>query len=236
MLVATLLLCLPAPRAAAEPLTPPRAWALAAAAMLAESNGDRHDRLAGVDVTPANVEAAKRLLRDWWGVTDRTTHLDALRGVAERGHRAQFAAAGAGMATMAPAERTQLEARRRQDFRLNQIVGVVELHYARLGATGILGWDFSRFIALCRWGYTAGYLTEPEAWDTLMPAARRLRGAFTSWRELGENYLIGRQFWDPEQHVLNGKTYRRTLDRLLTDPESPWTRIPWELDLESRRR
>jgi hypothetical protein len=217
--------------AAAEPLTPPRAWALAASAMLAETNGDRHDHLSGVELTPRNVEARKRLLKDWWGVTDRATHLSALRSVAESGHRVRFAGTGAGLAVMAPEERAKLEARRRQDFRLNQVIGVVELHYDRLGATGILGWDLSRYIALCRWGYTAGYLAEPEAWDTMMPVARILRGAFASWRELKENYLIGRQFWDPEQHVLNGRSYRRTLDRLLSDPESPWVRIPWDLDL-----
>ena len=28
-----------------------------------------------------------------------------------------------------------------------------------------------------------------------MPAARALQSHFTSWRDLGENYLIGREFW-----------------------------------------
>jgi hypothetical protein len=129
-----------------------------------------------------------------------------------------------------PGERGQLEMQRRQDFRLNQKIAVVELHYARLGATGILGWDLIRFIFLCRWGYAAGYLTQQEAWDTMIPAARALRHSFTSWRELGENYTIGRQFWDPDEHVTSGYFLRKAFDRLLSDPESPWNRVPWDVE------
>ncbi len=65
----------------------------------------------------------------------------------------------------------------------------------------------------------------------MMPAARILRQTFTSWRDLGENYLIGRQFWDPEEQVQTGSRYRQAFDRLLADPASPWNRVPWAVDL-----
>ena len=103
---------------------------------------------------------------------------------------------------------------------------------ARLGTKSIVGWDFTRYISVCRWGYAAGYFTEPEAWARIIPAARIIRHTFTSWRELGENYMIGRHYWSPEQ---NGHLYRRALERLLTDPASPWNRLPWDVDFGSPR-
>jgi hypothetical protein len=231
LIIVTVLLLSPVVAAAQPPAQ--RAWALAATALLFERGGERHDLLAGVERTPGDVVALKRLLRDWWGVTDRATLLDSLRWVAESGHRTRFAATGARLAAMAPAERAKLEAQRRQDFRLNQVVGAVELHYSRLGATGILGWDLVRFLALCRWGFGAGYLTEQEAWDAMIPVAGILRHTFTSWRDLAENYMIGRQFWDPEEHVRTGQWFRNAMDRLLSDPDSPWNRVPWDLDFSA---
>jgi Protein of unknown function (DUF1266) len=215
---------------AGEPTAQQRAWALAAAALLTEQNGDRHDILAGVELSPGHVERVKRILRDWWGVTDRGGLLASLRWLEESGHRAPFASLGARLAALNPAERRTLQVQRQQDFRLNQKVGVVEMHYERLGAKGLRGWDFARFLSLCRWGYAAGYLTEEEAWARMIPASRTLRHTFTSWRDLGENYLIGRQFWDPEEYVRSGHRYRKAFDRLLSDPDSPWNRVPWALD------
>jgi hypothetical protein len=89
----------------------------------------------------------------------------------------------------------------------------------------------TRYIALCRWGYLVGYLSEAEAWGLIMPAAQRLQRTFVSWDELGENYLIGRQFWSPDENRQNGHLHRETLRRLLGSPDSPWKRYPWNTRL-----
>src|SRR5947208_742465 len=47
-------------------------------------------------------------------------------------------------------------------------------HYPKLGKKSLLGWDYARYIALCRWGFLVGYLSEQEAWDKIMPVARLL--------------------------------------------------------------
>jgi predicted Zn-dependent protease len=190
-----------------------------------------HDRLAGLDLTPGNIERTRRLLQDWWGVADRHSLLASLKWIEESGHRARFALWGAWLAVLAPDERKALASRRQKDFELHQTLGVVETHHQRLGSKSLVGWDFSRHINVCRWGYAAGYLSEAEAWAKIAPAARTLRHTFTSWRELGENYLIGRQFWSPEEHFRSGNLFRMAFDRLLSDPHSPWNRVPWDLDL-----
>ena len=215
---------------AEEALSPQRAWALAAAALLTERNGEFHDRLAGSHLTAREAEQARRLLRQWWGVNDRASLLDSLGWIQKTGHREKFARTGKQLAALTPDERRALDAKRRNDVDFNQMLGVVEMHYARLGAKSLIGWDFSRYISVCRWGYAAGYLTESDAWSRIIPAARIIRQTFNSWRELGENYLIGRQFWSPDEHVRTGQFYRQAFDRLLADRNSPWNRVPWKID------
>jgi len=215
---------------AAEALSPQQAWALAAAALLTERNGDLHDRLSGDRGKAGYREEARRLLRDWWDVTDRASLLDSLEWIEKGGHRHGFELTGQRLAALTPEQRQALDARRRMDPWFNQKILIVEVHYARLGKKSIVGWDFSRYISLCRWGYAAGYFTETEAWARIIPAARIIRDTFTSWREVGDNYMIGRQYWSPEQHAENGHLYRQALERLLTDPASPWNRVPWDVD------
>jgi hypothetical protein len=213
-----------------------QAWALAASALLTERNGERHDRLSGTSGNADDREDARRLLRDWWGVSDRRSLLDSLEWIEKGGHRHDFALTGQQLTALTPEQRQALEAQRRMDPWFNKKMLVVEAHYAQLGAKSIVGWDFSRYISVCRWGYAAGYLTEPDAWARIMPAARIIRYTFTSWREVGENYMIGRQYWSPEQHVQNGHFYRLALERLLADPASPWNRVPWDVDLGPPRQ
>jgi hypothetical protein len=135
---------------------------------------------------------------------------------------------------MTAEERAAIEPGLRAYPDIAQRLAVVERHAAALGARSILGWDYSRYIALCRWGYAAGYLSEDEAWAHIIRAARLLQSTFGSWRELGENYLVGREFWSPAQQRHSGPIYRAALRRLLEGPESPWTRYAWNLDLGGR--
>ena len=218
---------------AADATAEQRSWALAASALLTERNGGRHDRLASFERTASHVQQTRRLLEEWWGVIDRASLLASLERIEDGGHRASFARMGAELAALTSEQRQALTSRRQRDVRLNQMLGVVEMHYERLGAQSLRGWDFSRYISVCRWGYAVGYLTEGEAWAKIIPAARIIRYSFTSWRELGENYLIGRQFWSPDEHVRTGYFYRQTFDRLVSDPNSPWNRISWDVDFGS---
>ena len=102
-----------------------------------------------------------------------------------------------------------------------------------LGGKGILAWDLVRYIALCRWGYLAGYLTETEAWDHIMPAARRLQLAFDSWRDLQSNFLIGREYWSLQETQSKGARFQAIYERFTRDPNSPWNTNPWTMDLKA---
>ena len=58
-----------------------------------------------------------------------------------------------------------------------------------------------------------------------------IQSTFSSWQDLGENYLIGREFWSYAKTLENGNLMWAAYDRLLANPESPWNRIPWDLNL-----
>jgi hypothetical protein len=211
-----------------------KGWALAASAVLWERNGDRHDLLAGRELTEANRHSSQRLLEESWGVRTREDLLGSLLWIHSGGHRQRFQQFGQRLAALSPAERRTLEPSRREQPDFSDELTVVEVYYASLGSKGLMGWDYSRYIALCRWGYASGYLSEDEAWGHIIRAARLLQTTFSSWNELGENYLIGREFWSPSAQRQNGYLYRRALQRLLADPESPWNQYPWDFDLGSR--
>ena len=213
-------------------LTPEqKGWALATSAVLWERNADRHDLLAGRELTEANRRDRQQLLERSWGVRNRDDLLSSLSWIHSGGSRRPFRELGEKVLAMSPARRRELEPARQERPVFDQQVLVVDVYYRRLGAKGLLGWDYARYVALCRWGYQSAYLTEDEAWGHIIPAARLLQATFSSWKELGENYLIGREFWSPEEHRQSGALLRKALHRLLTNPDSPWKRYPWDLNL-----
>src|SRR6267378_6347344 len=54
------------------PVTPqsPHAWALATTAIIFEVNRHRHDSLSGTVATPDGEEIGKRVLSQWWGISN----------------------------------------------------------------------------------------------------------------------------------------------------------------------
>lgn len=111
-------------------------------------------------------------------------------------------------------------------------IELAQKYYLKLGPKGILAWDFCRYINLSRWAYMAEYITEDEAWAKIIPAAQRLQQSFSSWQEMGENYLIGREFWSYEETQKSGEKYRNIYQKLISDASGPWHYSPWDLNLE----
>jgi hypothetical protein len=205
-----------------------RGWALAASALPTEMNGERHDLLGGVHLSPENILSAQRSLQDGWGVDSRGRLLEALEWLETEGHRKEFKRQGAYLSSLTRAQLKVLLDERAGDAEARARIAVVAEHYKRLGGAGLLGWDYSRYVSLCRSGYAAGYITEEEAWAKIIPAARALQTRFGSWKEVGENYLIGREFWAGGGAGQQCGRCREALRRLLADPQSPWRVYPFK--------
>jgi Protein of unknown function (DUF1266) len=89
----------------------------------------------------------------------------------------------------------------------------------------VLAWDLVRLINVARWGYAARYLQEDEAWSYILDAAAQLHGAYGSWEELAQDYVLGHDVWagEPDEQF-----NRVTAELLDTDnPGSPWNRVAW---------
>jgi hypothetical protein len=209
----------------------PQAWALATTAIMFELNGTRHDLLGGAVALPENAEWGRQLLSEWWGVSNRDQLVEMLSWLQFDGHRADFEELGRRVDAMNEEQFKASEAALLGDPEQLHSLQVVRQNHRNLGQSGILAWDLVRYIALCRWGYLAGYLSQTEAWDHIMPAARRLQETFSSWEALQNDYLIGREFWSLEQTQKNGERYRLIFERFIQDPSSPWNTNPWPMDL-----
>ena len=147
---------------------------------------------------------AQNGLRNWWGITSREEAMATLDWLEKTGHR----------------ERFQAEDRSRQ--RQQQ------------PPTPYLAWDYCRLVWVAGVSYVAGYLTEEEAWQRIVPAARAIQVNYSSWREMGEDYLRGRQRWNGRRDPQFDQIFQ-----LLTNPDdrnSPWNKNKWNTDLSRRRR
>jgi hypothetical protein len=209
--------------AQAQPAAVPteKTWALAASAILAERNGDQHDLLEGRPRTSENIAYAIGLLRRSWSVADHDQLLVALRSLRATGYRQYFTRFG---------KRAQQGGNEMpKDFEQRRRIEIAAAYYPKFGSKSIRAWDYMRYISLCRWGYLAGYFSEQEAWDYIMPAARLLQRTFGSWQEMGRNFLVGREFWSPADEWKAQTEY--AYYRLLTERQSPWRRHLWNQDL-----
>jgi hypothetical protein len=154
-------------------------WALGCAAVLTERNHDGHTLLAGDELTEQSRVGAQKLLSGAWDVNSRAELLDTLASLEEEGHRADFAKIGRVIWPLSQEVYEGLLAGEDDPEVINKM-RIAREYYAQLGCKSLYGWDYSRAICLCRWGYTVGYLSEAEAWERILPMARLLQAIFDS--------------------------------------------------------
>ncbi|UCF71189.1 MAG: DUF1266 domain-containing protein [candidate division WOR-3 bacterium] len=207
-----------------------KAWVLATTAILTEYNHEQHDILEGVDRTEDNITKHKMLLNYWWGIDSREDLFFLLEWLEQIGHRKRFDEMGQYMNTLSREEFNRMLRGLNKDDRSSW--ETVMEHWSALGPKSLVGWDYCRYIHLCRRGYLLGYVSKNEAWSLIMPKARLLQATFDSWKDLGENYLIGREFWSFERTEASGEFFHQAYEKMINDPASPWNTIPWGLNLE----
>jgi hypothetical protein len=209
----------------------PQAWTLAVTALTFEVNQQRHDTLTGVMLTPQARARDAELLAKWWNINNRDELRHMLDWLQYQGQRAEFEALGRLVDGMSDEQFRDAESRAPDDAARHRLQ-LVRARYDTLGTKGILAWDLVRYIQLYRWGYAAGYLgSDQDVWNRIIPVALRLQQTFSSWEDLQSDFLIGREFWSPEETERSGAQFRVTYERLLQDPGSPWNVNPWDMDL-----
>lgn len=168
--------------------------------------------LPGGNQTILPRDLCRELLVEDWSIESREELLSAVNEILETGHDGAFQEAAKEIRNLSDREIAQ------RAHRLGEVDEYMWPYTKELWEkwhkTGIRGWDLGRCAALCRWGYTAGYVTYAEAIDLLEPAVRELQERFESWDQLYENFLEGyywcvredlgdSEIWDTDL----GKTY-----------------------------
>jgi hypothetical protein len=213
-----------------EPGTP-RAWALATSALLGRINGEDETLLGGYEPTAKSIAGTQQFLANSYNVNNREDLLAALEWVDAVGHRRTWEDLDSYLAGLSEDELQQVQDEVAGDYQTQHQVEMVLQYAPTLGSKSLVGWDYCRYVSLCRWGYQCGYITEDEAWDLIMPVAKKLQATFSSWEELGANYLLGREFWSQQEMLNTGTGIREAYQYLLTSPNSPWILNPWDMDL-----
>ncbi|MCX7009667.1 MAG: DUF1266 domain-containing protein [Kiritimatiellaeota bacterium] len=206
-------------------------WALATCGILTESNQGRHDLLGSFTANQANKEAELKLLARWWSVQSREDLLRTFTWIETGGHRRGFDELAKVLSKASPTQLKDIQRLVASDNDRSNEVAIVLKYKDEFGTKSIAAWDYDRYVALCGWGFLAGYLSEDEAWQRIMPVARLLQKTFSSWEELGRNHVVGREFWSWEQMQDRGNLTLQSYKKLLTEPSSPWVKLKWDLDL-----
>lgn len=205
-----------------------RAWALLTSAVLFERNKFTHDQLGGVTRDAKTKAAAVKLLEDDWDIAKREELLQELEHLKRYGHRDEW---GKRMQELAKLSAQELENRlkRIEDEGSRDTTRAMWNAVPRVAKlkSGLLAWDLCRYVAICRWGFAAGLLTEVEAWELIEPVTKQLQKAYASWDELGTAFCIGREIFRPGK---NAET-EAAFERLRTGEKSPWRTTGWNLKL-----
>ena len=205
-------------------LTLPERWAIAAGGNLAEPNEYRFDRLPLF----ADPTFTRAMLREAWGIKRRAELREKIAWLETEGHSAYFEPLHATLMPLTPFTRQAWIDSNPESLRrgLQLIAEAPE----RFKNGRLVAWDMTRLINLVRAGRRLGWIDEPTAWSRIMGAARRIQAEYGSWRELSDNYLAAREWWDGDTPEGNAFMAAEA-ERLLTDPEGPWCQLPWDTPL-----
>lgn len=224
--------------------TGPKQWALAAAALPGMMRGLDAQTLAGRSKNDSNTRKAQKWLRAEWDIDDEEEFEEVQDWLLETGHRTEFFEEIHRFKGFLPEQRRvyeqqlaagELEAETVEEIaEMQGRLALVDREGLALTQRGFLAWDYLRYLDNCRAGYLAGYLSEADAWDTMLSAAQILQSRYDGWEEVGEAFLQAREYWSTIETERNGAAWRNLFLQLREDPNSPWNQVPWDLALYSR--
>ena len=177
-------------------------WFNASYAILTETNNWDYNLFGGLTNTETNRKTVRRLLDEWWGVTDWDSADSTLEWIRDKGHRSEFARIVTtlekdGMSDI-PKDQREAFLIENYDFGGAERAGLFAEWYAmyeEYGIDAITGWDCCRAMNLLGYYYIAGYYGKEEALDLSLEIAQKIQPLFDSWDDLMDSYLRGYEYW-----------------------------------------
>ncbi|WP_159944847.1 MULTISPECIES: DUF1266 domain-containing protein [unclassified Nocardiopsis] len=90
-----------------------------------------------------------------------------------------------------------------------------------------LSHDHAWALRLLRSSYGLGWIEAEECWERMLPIARAVQAAYSSWEEMAHCFLESYELWGgPDAPLLEG--FAEAADELRASPRSPWRAVAWE--------
>jgi hypothetical protein len=199
-----------------------------------ELNKDSHTTLNSNVKNTGNKRTYLKILSRDWDVHNRNELLETLAAQENDGHAVSFARLQQIIKENNNDIQMILEKNRFSSRDDNRIRFISE-HWRIYQDAHIEAWDWGRNIALCRWGFDVGFLTEEEAWDKIMYYAEKIQPLYESWEDYGLNYCWGRIYWASgfglARAYENMEQTEKLYKRLMEDP-GYWHNLKWDIKLQ----
>jgi len=205
------------------PLTPAQAWALAVGVIYMQRDG-LNPKILGGGRPPDDGE--KGALKRDWNITNHDSLLKQLDDLHNHGHHVSYQQDGQRISAMSDIEFNEFVANHPTE---RTRVMAMKASYLKWKERSGVAWDLCRSAMLVNEGFAVGYLTEQEAWARLAAIAQQTQSSFTSWQEMSDNFLDGREIWANQRDVRFEACAKLLLNA--ADPNSPWNQNPWRLDI-----
>ena len=210
-------------------LTEGQLWAIALTGIMTELNNDTHLTLES-RLSDADKRYLEVLKRDW-GINNRDELLNMLDSLERGGHTASFNSMKKLIIENNGNIEEILEKYQLEDYEINRLPFVITNWHIYENMT-IRSWDLGRSIALCRWGYDVGFLTEKEAWGKIMYYAKQIQPLYSSWDEYGFSYMGGRLFWASSFGSVNDYiAITSVVYNALISESGYWHSLRWDIEL-----
>ncbi|MDR2434075.1 MAG: DUF1266 domain-containing protein [Treponema sp.] len=221
----------------AAELTKEQLWAIALTGIMTERNKSNYDTLNSSPMDERNKNIWLETLRRDWGINNRDELLETLDKMEHDGHASSLKfiqkiimetiEEKGNFSIITIYNKYQLNSRQ-----YNYLKFTI-LNWNIFNNRDILVWDLGRNIALCRWGYDVGFLTEEEALEKIMYYAKLIQPLYNSWEEYGYDYYMGRVFWASgfgEDVAYLLETYQ--IYQKLIGENGYWRNLEWNIDLK----
>lgn len=208
-------------------LTQAQLWILSLGAVLAEQNNSRHDILYGYGRTKEAMDSMRHVLKRDWGIASKSKLLSTLNWLLTDGHGVDFLKERYYISTLSEeAKNAYIESLNKgsSEYVQSQLVKVYD---KSLPQAGVSAWDYGRYVFLCRCAAATDLISEKEAWELMLKAAKLAQKAYSSWREYALAYIAGRQTWLTNISSDSAEDQLERIKTLIIDPNSPWKVLDW---------
>lgn len=146
------------------------------------------------DELKIDKESSKKVLKDGWDTTSKEAAIETLEWLVNEGHRIEadevFEVIKAGKGGDYPELKKTIKLYDKANSTMKTQLGFKDESFNNVKT--VAAWDTDRLVTVARWCYSAGYITEEEAWKYVDKAVAMAQSSFNSWEEYYISCVYGR--------------------------------------------